>query len=81
MTPADSDHDEWLLDESLEETVPASDAPSPARPGSLLATRYAAEARTRKRVGSSRAFQPWIVGALLGGVVAGVLIGRRRDTP
>jgi hypothetical protein len=29
-------HDEWLLDESIEETFPASDATLPIRPGSTL---------------------------------------------
>jgi hypothetical protein len=35
-------HDEWLLDESIEETFPASDPTSPVRPGSTLGLRYAA---------------------------------------
>jgi len=34
-------HDEWLIDESIAETFPASDATSPVRPGSLVGSRYA----------------------------------------
>lgn len=41
--PGEPGHDEWLIDESLEETFPASDATLPSRPGSTLATRNALE--------------------------------------
>jgi hypothetical protein len=34
-----AEHDEWLLDESIEETFPASDATLPIRPGSSLSRR------------------------------------------
>lgn len=34
--PAGPDHDEWVMDESIEESFPASDAPSTTRPGSRL---------------------------------------------
>jgi hypothetical protein len=37
--PGSAAHDEWLLDESIEETFPASDATLPVRPGSTLAAR------------------------------------------
>jgi hypothetical protein len=37
-------HDEWALDEALEETFPASDPPTPPRPGSTMAQRYAVRA-------------------------------------
>jgi hypothetical protein len=36
-------HDEWLIDESLAETFPASDAPSPVRPGSTVSSHYSAD--------------------------------------
>ena len=36
-------HDEWLIDQSLAETFPASDPTSQIRPGSTVAMRYAAE--------------------------------------
>jgi hypothetical protein len=42
-------HDEWLIDESLAETFPASDATSPSRPGSLLGSRYATGRNERVR--------------------------------
>jgi hypothetical protein len=32
-------HDEWLLDESIEETFPASDPTLPVQPGSTLSRR------------------------------------------
>ena len=38
-------HDEWLIDESVEETFPASDATTPVQPGSLVGSRYPASAR------------------------------------
>jgi hypothetical protein len=40
----DAAHDEWLLDESIEETFPASDPTSPVRPGSTLGLRNAVHA-------------------------------------
>jgi hypothetical protein len=38
--PGQPNHDEWLLDESVEESFPASDPAAPARPGSSLSKRY-----------------------------------------
>jgi hypothetical protein len=43
-TQSEATHDESLLDESLEETFPASDAPAETQPGSL-----ASRAAERKR--------------------------------
>ena len=40
-SPEAEDHNEWLIDESLEETFPASDPTLPVRPGSTVAERYA----------------------------------------
>ena len=37
--PGSAGHDEWLLDESIEETFPASDPTLPIRPGSNLSRR------------------------------------------
>jgi hypothetical protein len=37
--PGAAGHDEWLIDESIEETFPASDSPLPVRPGSTLSRR------------------------------------------
>jgi hypothetical protein len=42
--PGGAGHDEWALDEALEETFPASDPPTPTRPGSTIARRYASRA-------------------------------------
>jgi hypothetical protein len=56
--PGAPEHDEWLLDEAIEETFPASDPPTPVRPGSSISMRYAyAEAgrRARRRVRARRA--------------------------
>jgi hypothetical protein len=51
--PGQPNHDEWLLDEAIEESFPGSDVPSPARPGSTLAKRHESRrkpaAKTRKR--------------------------------
>jgi hypothetical protein len=54
--PGQPGHDEWLLDESVEESFPASDPVSPSRPGSTLAKRYQttkkpAKGRSRRRTG------------------------------
>ena len=43
-------HDEWLLDEALEETFPASDPVLPARPGSSLSLRHTVIAERRRTV-------------------------------
>jgi len=40
--PGNPEHDEWILDEAVQETFPASDPTLPSRPGSTLALRYSA---------------------------------------
>jgi hypothetical protein len=35
-------HDEWLIEEAIEETFPASDPTSPSRPDSTVASKYRA---------------------------------------
>ena len=45
--PGTPEHEEWLLDESVEETFPASDPPAPVQPSSTLAVNKLAE-RGRK---------------------------------
>lgn len=78
----DSEHDDWLIDESLKETFPASDSPSPARPGSLLGMRYAVSSRLSERTHWSHAMmRPWMIGAFLAGVVLGMLMAGRREKP
>jgi hypothetical protein len=55
------EHDEWALDEALEETFPASDPPTPPRPGSTMAQRYAVRASADGfRLRRSRAIR-WIL--------------------
>jgi hypothetical protein len=39
--PGAPHHNEWVIDEAVEETFPASDAPTPPQPGSLAGLRYA----------------------------------------
>jgi hypothetical protein len=49
--PGADGHDEWLLDESIEETFPASDAMLPVRPGSTLSRRNQSEGPTDGAIG------------------------------
>ncbi len=75
MNSAESERDEWLIDESLEETFPASDPPSTTFPGSLLGMRYAVQPRSARHNSS---LQPWLIAAMVGGAFAGLLLMRRR---
>jgi hypothetical protein len=56
VKPGQPNHDEWLLDESVEESFPASDPVAPARPGSTLAKRYETTRKTAqaKRTGKRK---------------------------
>ena len=45
-------HDEWLIDQSIEETFPASDATLPINPGSSLSMRNQSRARSDTSRGS-----------------------------
>ena len=76
-------HDEWLIDESLAETFPASDSPSPTRPGSIVGMRYAGDRHTygRRALAHFQALAhsrtAW---ALLGcSILAALLLRQRRD--
>jgi hypothetical protein len=70
------EHDEWALDEALEETFPASDPPTPPRPGSTMAQRYAVRATANGfRLRRLRAMQ-WVV--IAASVVFAVLWFRRQ---
>ncbi len=65
--------DDWILDESVEETFPASDPTSASQPGSIAAQR-AAGSRWRTN-GRSSAWLP--LALLAGAAVAWVAIRRR----
>ena len=47
--PGDAGHDEWLIDQSIEETFPASDSTLPVIPGSSLSRRNQCEQRSRRK--------------------------------
>ena len=63
-------HEEWLLDDAIDDTFPASDAIALGQPGSSVNLRYAAlERHTRqRRLGGAKTSAWWL---LLGGLAAG----------
>ena len=70
--------DEWLLDEAIDDTFPASDPVSHSQPGSILNRRYAARehrARTARHRRADRTLWWLAVGAVVGTLL---LVGRRR---
>ena len=72
-------HEEWLLDEAIDDTFPASDAVALGQPGSSVNLRYAAlERHTRRH--RSRVANTRIGWLLLGGLAAGawLLVVRAR---
>ena len=73
-------HEEWLLDEAIDDTFPASDAVALGQPGSSVNLRYVAMERDarRRRAGTPNATIWWL---LLGCLAAGasLLVLRRRD--
>ena len=46
--PGQPNHDESMLDESIEESFPASDPVTPSRPGSSLGKRYQTTRKKRR---------------------------------
>lgn len=48
--PGTRGHDEWLIDESIAETFPASDPTSPVRPGSIVGLRNSVHGATGRAV-------------------------------
>ena len=68
--PPSPDHDEWLIDEAVAETFPASDPVAVAQPGSLPALRNIEE---RARTRPARALLWSLLGAA---AIAGFLAGR-----
>jgi hypothetical protein len=75
--PAAEQHEEWLLDEAIAETFPASDPVALGLPGSIVYLRYAArEHRAAARRSSMSRSVPWWL--LAGAAVCVVLLLRRR---
>ena len=78
-------HEEWLLDEAIDDTFPASDPVSCGQPGSIVNLRYAAlEGRTRGQHSAAPKTTGWWL--LLGSLAACALLlilhrGKRRDIP
>jgi hypothetical protein len=71
--PGARNHDEWVLDEALEESFPASDSPNPVRAGSTMSRRYAGyeHARSAHRYALATAI-------ILGVAVGALLMSRTR---
>ncbi len=75
MAASPDGREEWLLDDAIDDTFPASDPVSHNQPGSILNTRYAArERRARASWPGDRTF--WWLTA--GAVLAALLLVRRR---
>jgi hypothetical protein len=66
-------HDEWMIDEAIAETFPASDPIAVGQPGSLLSVRYGAVAR---QASARRGASPWWL-AVAGAFIVGIVAGRR----
>jgi len=81
--PQPVERDEYLLDEAVEETFPASDPPSETQPGSIVAERYAASERADAPAGPEiRAARSlgWLpLAALAAGAAVALLALRRRS--
>jgi hypothetical protein len=60
-TTKQSAHNEWLVDEAIRQTFPASDPISPSQPGSLVSERYAAHhAATLRNVRNTKRALWWL---------------------
>ncbi|HVE48121.1 MAG TPA: hypothetical protein VNG69_00725 [Casimicrobiaceae bacterium] len=70
-------HNEWLIDESIRGTFPASDPVGASQPGSLPNRRYAAQDRSLQAQRGGEGFGLIVVAACIA-LCAGVLLGRRR---
>ena len=63
-------HDEWMIDEAIQESFPASDSPTPVRPGSITAERYSKQAARRNRRLTTMRAVMWC--AAIGSTIAAV---------
>lgn len=73
-------HEEWLLDDAIDDTFPASDPVSHGQPGSIVNLRYSAlEGPALGKPRGPRAMPGWL---LLGSLVAcALLLVRHRRRP
>jgi hypothetical protein len=71
-------HEEWLLDDAIDDTFPASDPVSHGQPGSIVNMRYAAREARASRTSPARLSSTarWV---LLGAAVACALLLARRS--
>ena len=75
---ARSQHNEWLMDEGIRDSFPASDPTSSSQPGSLVGERYARRERaTTRRIESDSAAFWWLI-AGCASFCAGFIAGQRR---
>ena len=75
---ASEQREEWLLDDAIDETFPASDPVSHGQPGSLVNVRYAAmEGRAVRKARRARVIPAWF---LLSSLVACALLLVRHRT-
>jgi hypothetical protein len=74
--PGARGHADWLVDESVEESFPASDPPSAVQPGSLAGSRSRITRRAAaSREGRTRSTLMWLC---IGAVLIGGALGARR---
>ena len=73
------EHDDWIIDEALEESFPASDAPNPARPGSSIALRNAGRDDNASPLLVRPAVTPLVMtaGLVLLGVLAALVVSKK----
>jgi hypothetical protein len=81
---ANERHEEWLLDDAIDDTFPASDPVATGQPGSIVNMRYAEQDSTRRgRARRARALARWWVPDSVG--ASALLLVRQarrdRDTP
>jgi hypothetical protein len=77
-------HEEWLLDDAIDHTFPASDPASTSQPGSIVSVRYAAleGAWAPKPARAPNAIARWLLpGALVACAVLLIRHQRRKALP
>ena len=72
-------HNEWLVDEAIDDSFPASDPVASGQPGSIVNMRYAAQERRARRLGAATTEKPWIlVAAAFAACATALVLARRR---